>query len=200
MMFALFIITLIIIIILIYAYFHYSYPDMTYIKSDVDQKYYLVQNSDDKKHAANMLAKFHQDILKLSNYLESKKNDKDYVENREYIEELYRKAPNIVLIESTQDSEHTSYSVNKGEQIVFCLRSKDIRNLRNFHDYNLIFYVVLHEIAHVANFKTFGHDVIFQKVFTFLADEAIKLGLYKKIDFNKEPKEYCGMKITDSVV
>ena len=32
----------------------------------------------------------------------------------------------------------------------------------------------------------------------FLLEESIKIGIYKKDDFNKNPVEYCGTNITDT--
>ena len=197
MSFIIFIITLIIICVVIYLYFNYTYPDMTYVKSDVDNNFYLVRNVDDKHEASNMLARIRNDILKLSNYLEEHKNDKEFADYKEYIEILYNKAPSIILVESTQDSEYTSYSINKGEQIVFCLRAKNINKL---HVLNLVCYVVLHEISHVACPIYDNHGPLFRKIFAFLTNNAIKLNIYQKIDFDKSPEEYCGMMITDSIV
>ncbi len=195
---ALFILTLILVSLSIYLYFNYTYPDMTYIKSDVDGNYYLVRNTDDKNQAANMLAKIHLDILKLSNFLEKNKNNDKYKEYKEYIELLHKKSPSIILVESTQDSAYTSYSVNKGEQIVFCLRTKRTGN--EIHDYNLVMYVVLHEISHVACPVYDNHGPLFRKIFAFLTKEAINLGIYKRIDFNSKSENYCGMEITDSII
>jgi predicted metal-dependent hydrolase len=195
---ALFILTLILVSLAIYLYFHYTYPDMTYIKSDIDGNYYLVRNTDDKTQAANMLAKIHQDILKLSDFLEKNKNNDKYKEYKEYIELLHEKAPKIILVESTQDSAYTSYSVNKGEQIVFCLRTKRTGN--HMHDFNLVMYVVLHEISHVACPIYDNHGPLFRKIFAFLTKEAIDIGIYKRIDFGSKPEDYCGMLISDSIV
>jgi predicted metal-dependent hydrolase len=194
----LFILTLIFVSLAIYIYFHYTYPDMTYVKSDTDENYYLVRNTDDKNQAANMLAKIHQNILKLSDFLEKNKNNDKYKEYKEYIELLHKKAPSIILLESTQDSAYTSYSVNKGEQIVFCLRTKRTGN--QMHDLNLVMYVVLHEISHVACPIYDNHGPLFRKIFAFLTKEAIDIGIYTRIDFGSKPEEYCGMDITDSIV
>jgi predicted metal-dependent hydrolase len=169
---------------------------MTYVKSDIDNKFYLVRNAEDKHNAANMLAKINKNILDLSEYLE--KNRENYPEYKEYIDLLYKKAPNIILVESTQDSLHTSYSVNKGEQIVFCLRTKKLGN--ELHDLNLVMYVVLHEISHVACPIYDNHGPLFKKIFAFITTEAIKLGLYKRIDFMYNPTEYCGMEINSSII
>lgn len=196
---ALFILTLIIICIGIYLYFRYTYPDMTYVKADLDGKYYLVRNVEDKNQAANMLARFNQDIMKLSDHLYKNKNSNEYKDMKQYIEILHNKAPDIIYLESTADSQYTSYAVNKGEQIVFCLRSKEPHNLGVLHTLNLVTYVVLHEISHVAS-PSYGHNDEFKKVFAFLTKEAIKLGIYEKINFGLNPENYCGMMINDSII
>lgn len=61
-------------------------------------------------------------------------------------------------------------------------------------------YVVLHEISHVACPIYDNHGPLFKKIFAFLTKEAVKLNLYEIIDFNTNPKIYCGMKITDSII
>lgn len=193
-----FIIVLIISCIIFVSYFKYTNPDMVYVKSDLDNLYYLVRNVDDKQLASNMLSKLRLNTLKLSKYLYAHRLDEANKEYVEYIDRLYQKAPDIIFLESTQNSIYTSYSVNKGEQIVFCIRSKDLRS--GIHDLNLIMYVVLHELAHVACPIYDNHGPLFQKIFAFLTLNAIKIDMYKKIDFNSKPEKYCGMMITDSII
>jgi predicted metal-dependent hydrolase len=169
---------------------------MTYIKSDIDDSFYLVRDTEDKQEAANMLAKIHKNVIEFSDKLE--KDKEKYPDYKEYIELLYSKVRNIVLVESTQDSAHTSYSVNKGEQIVFCLRTKRTGN--KLHDINLVMYVVLHEISHVGCPIYDNHGPLFRKIFAFFTAKAIEMGLYKKIDFERHPEEYCGMTLNESIV
>ena len=195
MIFAMFIVFLIVLCILIYIYFNYQYADMTYVKSNIDNKFYLVRNTKDKEEASNMLGKIMKNILELSEKLEKDKNKHE--EYKEYIEQLYNRAPNIVLLESTQDSAYTSYSVNKGEQIVFCLRTKRTGN--ELHDLNLVMYVVLHEIAHVANTE-YGHGPLFRKIFAFLTTRAIEMGLYTWDDYHTNPRDYCGMELNEVII
>jgi predicted metal-dependent hydrolase len=171
---------------------------MTYVKSKLDNAFYLVRNVPDKHEAANTLATLRKNILYLSDYLYDNINKPEYQEYKEYINLLHSKANKIIIVESTKDSSYTSYSVNKGEQIVFCVRKRIAKN--NLHDVNLMMYVVLHEIAHVACPIYDNHGPLFIKIFTFLTIEAMKLNIYTKIDFDNDPVNYCGMLITDSVV
>jgi len=193
-----FIIIIMIIFIFVVFYFKYSKKNMTYVKSDIDNQYYLVRNVSDKQQASNTLAKLKQNILYLSDYIYQHINDDSNKDYKEYIERLHDRAKNIVIIESTEDSIYTSYSVNKGEEIVFCLRSR--RNVNKLHDVNLMMYVVLHEISHVACPIYDNHGPLFKKIFSFITNNAIKMGLYNKIDFEQNNEEYCGLMITSSIV
>ena len=169
---------------------------MSYIRSDIDKKYYLVRNLIDKQNAADMLANVRQNIFKLIEYLNEHKNNLEYIEYKNYIEQLNERIINTIIIESESNNGYTSYSINKGEKLVFCLRSKEKENI---HDINLIMYVVLHEMSHIAC-PEIGHTQLFKKIFAFLTTIAIKLNIYKKIPFETESKEYCGMNITESII
>jgi hypothetical protein len=198
----LFILSLIIIFILLLIFYNYNYYDMTYIKSDIDNNYYLVRNKSNKYEASNMLGTIRLNIINLSDFLYNARDNDEYKDYVKYIDRLHDRVRDIVLVESTEDSLYTSYSVNKGEQIVFCLRTKKTGNY--LHDINLIMYVVLHEISHVASPdyepEYNNHGPIFKKVFAFITLEAIKFGCYTKVNFNENPTEYCGMTITDSII
>jgi predicted metal-dependent hydrolase len=188
---------IIIITIIVFLIYHYQFKnkDVVYVKSDIDDDYYLVRDVPDKLKAANMLARLKENIKKTTLHLVENKND-DYSDNKKYIEQLDEKIKNAIIQESDGNSEYTSYSVNKGEQIIFCLRSKRDSAL---HDLNLVEYVALHEMSHVAC-PEFGHTDLFKEIFAFIAQVAVDIGLYKKIDFSKNPVEYCGLMITDSII
>ena len=64
---------------------------------------------------------------------------------------------------------------------------------------NLVMYVVLHEMAHIAC-PEYGHTQLFKQIFAFFAETAIKINLYEKINFNENPSEYCGLTVTDSII
>jgi len=166
-----------------------------YIHSDIDNKQYLVLNKQHNQKAANMLARINININKITTYIIKQKNDK-YKDYKKYINQLSRNIKHIKLQEGGNNDKYTSYSINKGEQIVFCLRSKQNDKL---HDINLVMYVMLHELSHVAC-PEYGHTPLFKKIFAFLTNIAIEMKLYKKLEFNKDPIEYCGLMITDSIV
>lgn len=185
-----------IIIIFLIVYIKNRHTDVTYVKSFFDGQYYLVRDLPDKEEASNLLATINKNIFVLTNYLYDNRNDK-YKEYLPYIEQLHRRIKNVIIIESSGDSVYTSYTINKGEQIIFCLRSRKAKD--ELHELNLIMYVVLHEISHIAC-PEYNHTPLFIKIFTFFTTVAIELGLYKKINFDENPTEYCGLIIPNSVV
>lgn len=191
------IIVIFILIICLIVFFKFNKKNVTYIKSDIDNEPYLVRDVADKQRAANMLAKIKQNIMVVVDYLyKNKDNYKDYIK---YIDQLHKRIQGVIIMESTEDDQYTSYSVNKGEQLIFCLRSRSLGSTGKLHDMNLLMYVCLHEISHISS-PTYGHDDQFKKVFAFLAKIGIELGLYKKIDFGKKSETYCGLEITDSII
>lgn len=204
-----YVILLLMLLTLIFIIYHnVGGHDMTYVRSDVDHQMYMVRNQKDKQKAANLLARIKANIYQITNYMYQKLQDPKtadlprYKEFKPYILQLKEKINNVVVKESSSNSVYTSYTVNKGEQIIFCIRSKSISkiiNSSNIHDINLVMYVALHEISHVAC-PEYNHTPLFKKIFRFICEEAIELGIYKKIDFGNTPREYCGMRINDTII
>jgi hypothetical protein len=192
---------MIVIIILISVFLIYYYRERIHyykvelVQSDIDMKSYLVRNEPDKQYASNLLAKITMSMNKINSYL--MENKKKFPKYEKYIEQLNDKLKYTKIQESTDNGIYTSYSINKGEQIVFCLRSRT--NINKLHDLNLLMYVVLHEMAHVAC-PEYGHTDLFKEIFAFIAQEAVNIGIYKKIDFKNNNMEYCGLTITDSII
>ena len=99
------------------------------------------------------------------------------------------------ISETTPDAKYTSYSVNKGEKIVMCIRNKKTVN-QDIINLNTLMFVALHETAHLMT-KSVGHHPEFWDNFRILINIAIdsKVGVYKEVDFNLYPEPYCGMTI-----
>ena len=202
------ILILALLLLIFIIYYNIGKRDMIYTKSDIDNEHYMVRNVQNKKQAANMLARVKENIYAVTNYMSKNLDDPKisntpkYKEFKPYILQLKEKIRGVLVKESSANTVHTSYTINKGEQIVFCIRSKAIStilNSNNIHDINLVMYVALHEISHVAC-PEYDHTPLFKKIFRFICGEAIEMGIYKKIDFDVNPREYCGMKINDSII
>lgn len=167
--------------------------DAVYVKVNDDS--YLVQDTESKIKSAKILATIKQNIDTLTEHMYEHKDGK-YKEYKPYIDQLANRIRYTKISEASPDSGYTSYSVNKGEEIVFCLRSK--KN-NSYHDLNILMYVVLHEISHVAC-PEYGHTQLFKDIFAFFAKVAVEQSLYTKIDFKSTPTEYCGLTITESII
>jgi predicted metal-dependent hydrolase len=173
----------------IYLYIDTKNSNLIFEKAELDGNMYLVRNVADKAKAANLLASIRQKLDRVIEYLVKKYPEKDNIAR---LKTKFR-AENIE--ESEAGSKYTSYSVNKGEKIVFCIRSKEKE--ARLEDENLLVFVALHELGHIMTIST-GHTEEFWDNFRFLLKESIKIGVYKRQDFKKNPQKYCGTKITDS--
>ena len=178
-----------IILLLGYIYYDSYHSDLVKEVSDVDGKSYLVRNMPDKKQAANLIAKTKQKLIKLADYLENK------YPNDPRTERIIVNFRPDKIMESTPDSKYTSYSVNKGEKVVLCLRSRNSKE--ELVEDNVLMFVALHEMGHICT-KSIGHTDEFWTNFKWLLQKSIEIKIYKKQDFRKDPQEYCGTTITDS--
>ena len=118
---------------------------------------FLVRNLDDKEEAAEILSSMKTKLKKISDYIKSKTDSDSTLFIKQYNDTILEKFDFIIFREATGNSKFTSYSVNKGEEIVFCLRSKKDNKL---HDINELMYVAIHEIAHVGC-PEIGHTPLF---------------------------------------
>ena len=187
------ILLLVSIIVIFYIFTKSTKNNVLMVESSIDRQSYIVKNLDDCNEAADMLALIRINILKLRKYLiDNKIKFKKY---NEYINLLDKRVDTVIIKEKTENNNYTSYSVNKGEEIIFCLRSK---NNNKLHDFNLIMYVVLHEFAHVAC-PEIGHTKLFKKIFKFFLEMSIILKIYEYTDYANDVKEYCGIYIDESI-
>ena len=165
----------------------YNEKDLVKITSSVDNKKYTVQIKEDSKEAADLIAKIKQRIITLIEHMENTFGISD-----ERVANLKNNFRPDRLKEGVDTPGYTSYSVNKGEQIVLCLRNKD-----SLVDINTMMFVVLHEMAHLSS-VSIGHTEEFWNNFRWILEESINIGIYVKQDFEKKSVEYCGMDITSS--
>jgi hypothetical protein len=168
-----------------------NFPTVS-VTSSIDGKQYKVRDMPDRQEAADLLAKLRIRLTKLTNALEKKYPDKKQVKQ---LVENFRSDPSR-FFEATPDSEHTSYSINKGEQIHMCLRQREGPD-ESLVDENVMMFVALHELAHVCT-ESIGHGPDFWNNFGWLLKEAEAQGLYRYTDFTAHPVSYCGVYITDS--
>ena len=178
-------------VILIMFVYNQLDSEVEYVKSTLDGRAYLVQALPDKQQAADVLARINADIITLIKHFQQTRPDDEITKL------LYKRYNPDALSEGSPDSGYTSYAVNKGEKLVICIRNNDAD--KTFVDRNVVMYPVFHEISHLACIEV-GHTHAFWETFKVVLTEAIKIGLYTKLDFKNKPEPYCGIKITSSVV
>lgn len=160
-------------------------------RSNVDGRTYKVRDLPDKQRAADLLATLRMRLGQLMDSLVQAFPNKPQVQR---LQQNFKADPTRFL-ESTPDAEHTSYSVNKGESVHFCLRQRD--GSEQIVDDNVMMFVALHEMSHFIT-KSIGHDQEFWNNFGWLLREAEQRKLYTPTDFKSHPVMYCGVTITDS--
>ena len=156
----------------------------------------MVYNDKNKKASADLLSEIITKMFKLrNNLITNKEKFPDFTQYIELLEENFNNE-RTKIYENDPKSDLTSFSVNKGEEVAFCLKSKRTGNL---HELNLLLYVAIHEMAHMAC-PEIGHGNLFKKIFNFLTLQAIDQGIYVKEDYSANPIEYCGMILSSSIV
>lgn len=165
---------------------------MVYVKSNVDGKTYKVRDLPDKQKAADLLAKMRLRLTDFMAVLVQKYPSKPQVQR---LQQNFVPDPRR-FFESTPDAEHTSYSVNKGEEIHLCLRNRGGAD-EAVVDEDVMMFVSIHEMAHTLT-KSIGHDAEFWNNFGWLLREAEANKLYTPRNFRAHPVMYCGVKITDA--
>lgn len=181
------ILTITVCLIIIVYYIHNKLKS-TWIKSTIDNRYYRVKSTGYPQESADTLAIINQKMITLIEYLGVSYNQHEYSRNIRVLRDRYNPdslTENIELID-------TSYTINKGKSVVFCLKTRDSQ--QKLYDINLLTFVALHELAHIACFNE-GHGEEFKNIFKFILQNAIDIKLYSKTDYSKNPQEYCGINV-----
>jgi hypothetical protein len=160
------------------------------IVSGVDGKKYCVRERRNIVKASNLLATTTDKMQKLVENMGGKYPERDNVKR------LVENFNPTTIKETLPTSEYTAYSENKGEKMAFCLNKKKGDN-DNLIDQNTLTFVAIHELAHIMS-ATVGHNDEFWNNFKYLLDNAVEMGIYKPVDYKKDPEGYCGMDITDN--
>ncbi len=167
-----------------------QYTEVEYVKSDIDNKEYLVKVNENSKEVADKLALMNQKFLKIIEIAQ------DEFPNDPRVEFLKKNYDPSQLSESTKDEKYTSYSINK-EKILFCLIARDENGA--LIDDNTLTYVGVHELAHLAT-DEIGHTDTYWDNFKWLLTIARENGLYLYEDYSINPKPYCGIKISSNIL
>lgn len=176
-------------LLVIYRSFNLN-PGMTRVMTGSGRTYEV--RKDKSQESAELINELYSKLRKLVKRILKGKEDKF----TKYVKRIDRRIDMVTIRETEQDSPYTSYSVNKGEELVFCLRSK---KTGKFHDINELLYVGIHEIAHIGS-PEHGHTKLFRDINVYLLEKAVEYGLYKIVDYRKKPKEYCGIELSTNIL
>ncbi len=165
-----------VLVVIILLYIRQHYGEVEYVRASLDGRKYLMRKLPDSAKAAELLASINADLETLIRHMVAKHPD------RPDVQRLYDNYSPESLSEGGTEIGFTSYSLNKGEKIVVCLRQRD----NELVDKNVLMYVAVHELGHLAS-KSVGHTDEFWANFRFLLREAISIGLYSKVDFARKP-------------
>jgi hypothetical protein len=185
-----------IIIIFIYIFLFYNKKNVVLVAGSDNFTKFLVYNDEQKNESAKLLEGITNNMFKLKDFLYHNKDK--FPEMKDYIIQLNNNLnkDRTLIYENDPKSDLTSFSVNKGEEIALCLKSKKTGSM---HNMNLMMYVTIHEMAHIAC-PEIGHGELFKKIFKFLCDQSIVIGIYKYDDYESNPVEYCGMMLSSSII
>lgn len=176
------------VILCILAIIYYiTMPKFVMVLSSVDNKYYKVRDNSLKNESADALANINKRICKLLAYIKS-----NNLQDPSFVNRLYNYNPSSVQ-ENLYDID-TTYTINKGSSIHYCLSPRNSNSNLAVYDINTLMFVAIHELAHIVS-TTVGHNSEFKDNNTKLLKYAIECGVYNYVDYSKSPKEYCGLKI-----
>jgi len=189
-------IIIILIFVIVFNYYnnYLENADILIIEG-IDGNNYYVRSNNDKDKAVDILCELRQKIKKLINFIEEN-NDEEYKIYKENINLIKNKIDDVKIKETPKTSNYTSYSVNKGEELFLCIRSKKTNEI---HDINDLLYVAIHEIAHIGC-PEIGHTNLFFKINLYLLKKAVEFNLYNYDNYNNNPKEYCGIDLNNSLL
>lgn len=181
-------ISILFVIILLTYYFFYG--NKVSVKSHIDGRYYSVKNNKLKQQSADLLATVNKNLLSLINYIQNLPIKPIYFENLKKFnpENIHENVLNF----------DTTYTLDKGRFIAFCLGPRDSDNL-SLYDINTMMYVAIHELAHISS-NSIGHTNEFKINFANLLTNAITIGIYNYVDYSVNPIDYCGIKLTKSIL
>jgi hypothetical protein len=169
-----------------------------------NREWHVVKNYPNAYQAAQLMSDTHDKMLKIMAFLIQKYNidaSPPVIPTSGLDREKYMIVASLVKNYNPDEfyendpafSSDTSYTVDKGKRMYWCLRNRKDPN--KLVDPNDLLFVIIHECAHVANYNQYGHASRYWSVFKFLLQEAQASGVYTPIDYSLHPSTYCGLKI-----
>jgi len=181
---------------------------MTSMKSSIDGRSYTVKSGHCDKdsdscetfpqqsvqRAADLLATVRRNMEKLVDVLK-----KEYPKHSG-IRLMAQKFQPDKILENEENSGLTTYTLDKGRKIAFCIRDRDGSH-RLHDDINTLMYVAIHELTHLMEpHHNPNHEGDFMKKWRFVLRIARDKGFWKYHDYVANPIRYCGIVINYNVL
>lgn len=187
--------TILVLIFFLSFLFIFFYQEYRYDSFKVNDKNFQIEKYENhqqkiKIQSLNTLVNIRQRLDTLVTHLLKK-----YPKNK-FMHRLQSRFKNTTLREANPNpySTDTSYTINKGDTMVLCLRTTDQKVV----DLNTLTYVAVHELAHIFS-SSFHHNLEFWRNMKFLVDEAIECGIYRETNYSQNPVRYCGIQIASNI-
>lgn len=166
--------------------------------NDLDGRCYPVVGSfENTMSASEMLAYLNDFCIKLMKYMRNKYlwNKKGSVYHAQMMQRLLDNYVSENIIENAPSGiVNTSYVEDKGKVFAICLREK-ISGRNRIHDKNILEFVVMHEMAHMASICHGHDDIEFWINFKIILQNAIEAKLHKPINYAITPVNYCKLDV-----
>lgn len=191
-------ITVLIITFLIVLYLiNFKNSEHTVCSNNDGQCYKISTAFVDQEDALNELSRINNFNAKFIKYLRNKyiwtSNQNNNIMRAITINLINNYNPDVLKENNPSTTKNTSYVLDKGKSIAFCLREKET-GYNKIEDTEMLNFVNIHEISHLAmSYHDPEHGTEFWQTFKLLLEEANAAGLYNPIDWNRSPKNYCGL-------
>lgn len=184
---------IVIVVVILAAYWLWKRGKRTLVRAS-DGNVYDVMRGPDQAEAAEILARVNADIIRFLRWL--KNTAGRLPRSHQKIIVAILRGYNFETVRETDPrnlSGDTSYTVRKGAALYLCLRRRDRPS--EFVPYNVLMYVVLHEISHIGHYDGWGHIDEFWEVFLLILTLAVEFGIYRPTNYAAAPVVYCGLTV-----
>lgn len=168
------------------------------ICNEIDGRCYpVVSKFENTMSASEMLAYLNDFCIKLMRYMRTKYlwNQQGSLHHANMTKRLLQNYVSENIIENAPNSTvNTSYVEDKGKVFAICLREKKSgKNL--LHDKNILEFVVMHEMAHMASIAHGHEDMEFWTNFKILLQNAKEAKLHEPVNYANKSVNYCSLDV-----